>query len=107
VTRLLDTDSPIHLETLPAEEVVDGAPRAGARALGTLGELEVGVWEMTTGAATDVEADEVFVVLAGSATVAFDDGDSLDLSPGVAVRLHAGDRTTWTVHEPLRKLYLG
>ena len=30
----------------------------------------VGVWEMTPGVATDVEEDEVFVVLSGSASIA-------------------------------------
>ena len=79
---------------------------------GPLGELdpltdgEVGLWEAEPGTETDVEVDEVFVVLAGAATVVVEGGETLDLGPGVVVRLYAGDRTTWTVTERLRKLYL-
>ena len=50
--------------------------------------------------------DEVFLVLSGRGTVTFADGGAIDLRPGVLVRLHAGDQTTWTVTERLRKLYL-
>jgi len=48
----------------------------------------------------------VFLVLAGAGRVTFEDGSALDLRPGVLVRLHDGDRTTWEVTERLRKLYL-
>ncbi|MBZ5738138.1 cupin domain-containing protein [Nocardioides mangrovi] len=74
--------------------------------LAELGETEVGVWEMGPGTEEDTEVDEVFVVLAGRGTVAFEDGEVVDLAPGVAVRLTAGERTTWTVTEPLRKVYV-
>ena len=55
---------------------------------------------------TDVEVDEVFVVLAGAGSVTFEDGSSLDLLPGAVVRLHAGDRTVWRVTQAVRKLYV-
>lgn len=75
--------------------------------LGRFAGLEVGVWEMAPGTATDVEADEVFVVIAGRAVVDFPEiGRRLDLGVGDVVRLTAGDRTVWTVHETLRKVYL-
>ena len=95
-------------EPLPAELVVAGAPTAGFVELGTVGEAEFGVWEHTPGTSTDVEADEVFVVLAGAATVSFDDAAlaPIELRPGAVVRLAAGMRTVWTVHETLRKLYI-
>ncbi len=86
--------------------MVSGSPKAGFRAVAAVAGAEIGVWEMTVGVANDVEADEVFVVLSGSATVEFEDGESIELVPGVAVRLRAGDRTTWTVREVLRKVYL-
>lgn len=104
--RLLDTTTPLTAEPLPADTVRDGDPRAGHRPLAGLGGLEVGVWEMTEGVATDVEVDEVFVVLSGEATVDFHDGERIDLAPGAVVRLRAGDRTVWTVHSTLRKVYL-
>jgi uncharacterized cupin superfamily protein len=86
--------------------VVDGSPTAAARTLGAVGDVEVGVWEMSAGTARDTEVDEVFVVLAGAGTVAFADGEVLALAPGTAVRLRAGERTTWTVTSPLRKIWV-
>ena len=92
---------------LPAAQVVAGQPSVGARELGTLGGCGVGVWEITPGVSTDVEADEFFVVLAGRAVVEFDDGTSaLQLQPGSVARLRGGSRTTWTVSETLRKIYI-
>ena len=102
----LDTTARLDHEPLAPTTVVDGSPTTGTRALTTVAGAEVGVWEMTAGTATDVEVDEVFVVLSGSATVTVEGGTPLDLRPGVVVRLHAGDRTTWQVHETLRKVYL-
>lgn len=64
-----------------------------------------GIWQMTPGAATDVEADEVFVVLSGRATVASADGTVLEVGPGDVAVLTEGAETTWTVHETLRKVY--
>ena len=74
--------------------------------LGSFADVEVGVWAMEPGTERDTEVDEVFVVLAGRGTVAFEDGEVLDLAPGVAVRLRAGEQTTWTVTETLRKVYV-
>lgn len=79
---------------------------AEAAPLATLGDAEVGLWEMAPGIDHDTEVDEVFVVLAGRGTVAFADGEVVELTPGVAVRLRAGERTTWTVTETLRKVYV-
>jgi uncharacterized cupin superfamily protein len=87
-------------------DVVNGSPRTSSRVLGRQGEAEVGVWELTTGTVTDTEVDEIFVVLAGDGTVTFPDGSAIQLRPGVAVRLRAGDRTVWTVRETLRKIYV-
>lgn len=105
-SRVLDLFGPVDLEPLAPDDVVDGRPQAGLRVLTNVGETEVGVWEMTAGTATDTEEDEVFLVLGGEATVTFEDGEVVALRAGVAVRLRAGDRTTWQVTETLRKLYL-
>ncbi|MGF0313795.1 cupin domain-containing protein [Rhodococcus sp. IEGM1428] len=104
--RLLDTAVPLARTPIATELTVSGAPEAGFRALTAVAGTEVGVWEMTRGVARDIEVDEVFVVLSGAASVKFENGDTIELSPGVAVRLREGDKTTWTVHETLRKLYL-
>ncbi len=98
---------PLEHEAVTADQAVDGHPRTAAATLGEFGGLEVGVWEMTPGVMRDVESDEIFVVLSGSATVEFDDGTTaLSLHPGDVVRLAAGAKTVWTVTETLRKVYL-
>ena len=94
-------------EPVPADQSVRGEPTTGAATVGEFAGLEVGVWEMAPGVMRDVEADEVFVVLSGSATVELPDGGTpLRLGPGDVVRLAAGTRTEWTVTETLRKVYL-
>ena len=94
-------------EPVPAEQSVRDAPTTAAVEIGEFHGLEVGVWEMSTGVMTDVEADEVFVVLSGAATVAFADGTPrLTLGPGDVVRLAAGAETVWTVTQTLRKIFL-
>lgn len=94
-----------HIELDPAD-VIDGIPNTSLSALVSAGDVEIGIWEITSGIVTDIESDEVFVVLGGRARVEFDDGTALQLSTGSVVRLHAGDRTTWTIDETLRKVYV-
>jgi uncharacterized cupin superfamily protein len=72
----------------------------------TIRDVEVGFWQIDAGSATDIEVDEVFLVLAGSGQVTFGDGSVLPLRPGVLVRLVEGDRTSWLIEQPLRKLYV-
>lgn len=96
----------LHMEPLPPVDVVSGAPTAGSRVIGRLAGVEVGIWEMTPGAVRDVEADEVFVVVSGSATIEFDDGREVVVRPGDVMALVQGQRTVWTVTEPLRKVYV-
>lgn len=64
-----------------------------------------GIWEITPGVVTDVEVDEMFVVVSGRATIEFATGETLDVGPGDLVLLEEGERTTWTVHETLRKVF--
>jgi uncharacterized protein len=98
---------PLDTDPVPTDQRVSGSPRTGVHALTEFGGLEVGVWEMTPGVMTDVESDEVFVVLSGAATVEFADGEpALQLAAGDVVRLTAGAETVWTVTETLRKVYL-
>jgi uncharacterized cupin superfamily protein len=93
--------------SVPAEQAVSGDPTTATSAIAEFGGLEVGVWEMTPGVMNDVETDEVFVVLSGSATVEFADGSpTMRLGRGDLVRLAAGAETVWTVTETLRKVYL-
>ena len=97
----------IPLEPVAPELSVAGEPRQGAVDFADVAGADVGIWEMTPGTADDVEVDEIFVVIAGAATVTFLDTDeTIELSPGSLCRLTAGQRTRWVVTETLRKVYV-
>jgi hypothetical protein len=66
----------------------------------------VGVWEHPVGTSTDIETDEVFVVLSGSGRVLLADGRVLELRPGTVGVLAAGTPTTWEIDETLRKVWV-
>lgn len=95
-------------EPVDPSHVVAGAPTTRLSELDDAFGGGVGLWEMSPGAMSDVEADEVFVVTAGNATVDFIDPQlpSIELRPGSIVRLSEGMRTIWTVRETLTKVYL-
>lgn len=92
---------------LDPASVVEGSPAVTEALLWTSenGKILRGVWQITEGTVTDQEADELFVVTAGRATVQVEGGPTLELAPGVMGVLTEGARTTWTVHEPLRKVF--
>lgn len=92
---------------LDPASVLEGTPAVTEATLWTSedGRIIRGVWQITAGTVTDVEADELFVVVSGKATVAVEGGATLELAPGVMGVLARGARTTWTVHEPLRKVF--
>jgi uncharacterized cupin superfamily protein len=94
------------LEDVPAAQRLAGTPRTGVKRLGEFGGVNLGVWEMTPGTMRDTEVDEVFVVLSGHGTIEFEDGATVSIEAGDIVRLHAGQRTVWTVTQTLRKMYL-
>lgn len=100
----------VPLEPVPASQVVAGTPSAGFIELtdqaGEGDATEIGVWEMTPGSMSDTEVDEVFVVIAGDATVTFADAalPPITLRPGAVVHLTAGMQTVWTVRESIRKV---
>ncbi|MFN8074236.1 MAG: cupin domain-containing protein [Kineosporiaceae bacterium] len=88
-----------------------GAPEVTSRELWASadGTVSEGIWQITPGVVTDVEAHESFVVLFGRATIeSLDDPAQppLQVGAGDHVTLRAGARTRWTVHETLRKVYL-
>ncbi|MFT2817231.1 cupin domain-containing protein [Leifsonia sp. A12D58] len=105
----LTTASALALEytAVPDDQRAAGQPTTGYATLGEFNGSEIGVWEMTPGAMTDVEADEVFIVLSGAASVDFTGTtESITLAPGDVGRLRAGQQTLWTVTETLRKVYV-
>jgi uncharacterized cupin superfamily protein len=98
---------PITLTPVNPSQIVEGTPLTGHVSLGVFAGQEYGVWQMTPGVMTDVEDDELFVVLWGEATVTLeDDGSVIELGPGSVARLAQGMRTTWSVTETLRKVYV-
>ncbi|WAM19183.1 cupin domain-containing protein [Rhodococcus sp. JS3073] len=100
-------DHDLDPQPVASDQSIDGGPRTGTTRLGTFSNIKIGLWEMTPGVMSDVEVDEVFVVLSGSATVEFADGTAaMQLRPGDVARLEAGAATVWTVTETLRKVYL-
>lgn len=100
-------DAPLEFEPVDPAQVVEGSPTTGEIVLSDLDGSEIGVWEMTAGAMSDTEVDEVSVVIAGSATVEFvDSGQVLEVSVGDVLHFAAGDRTIWRVPERLRKVYV-
>jgi uncharacterized cupin superfamily protein len=103
--HILDAD--LEPEPLDPDQIVSGTPEVTGRVLWRSedGQQLRGIWQITPGVVTDTEADELFVVVSGRATIEVADGPTLEVGPGDAGVLHAGDRTTWTVHETLRKAY--
>lgn len=100
-------DLALQPDPLPAEQIISGSPEVNARELWSAPDSSsaVGVWEITPGVVSDVEVDEAFVVISGRATIAIEGGPTLEVGPGDVATLRAGDRTVWTVHETLRKVY--
>lgn len=102
-------DAELEPSELDPAQIVSGDPRVSEVELSSsaIGDRQVirGIWQMTPGVVTDTEADEVFVVLSGRATIEFSDGTQVAVGPGDVVVLTEGAETTWTVHETLRKVY--
>ncbi|MFI6485817.1 cupin domain-containing protein [Nonomuraea sp. NPDC050663] len=94
-------DAVLEADELDPAQIVSGTPAVSVLELGE----GRGIWEITPGVVTDVEHDEIFVVLYGRATIEVEGGPAIEVGPGDVCLLDAGARTTWTVHETLRKVY--
>ncbi|MBR7829982.1 cupin domain-containing protein [Actinospica sp. MGRD01-02] len=107
--RLSVAGAVLRPDELDPAQVVSGDPRTASLVLdeqaGAGRTVERGIWEITPGVVTDVEADEMFVVLSGRATIEIQDGPTLEVGPGDVAVLPEGAVTRWTVHETLRKVY--
>jgi uncharacterized cupin superfamily protein len=101
---------PVTLEDVPSAQVTAGLPRTGLTTVAALAGAQISIWEMTAGGMRDIEIDEVFIVLAGEATVTLFvdevETDRIELRPGVICRLEAGATTRWDVARVLRKVYI-
>lgn len=101
-------DAELEPEPLDPGQIVSGTPEVMSKEIWSSpdGRRSHGVWQITPGVVTDTEVDETFVVVSGRATVEIENGPTLEVGPGDLAVLHEGDRTTWTVHETLRKVYV-
>lgn len=100
------TSQALDPDPLDASQVVSGNPQVSSYELLDTDALAVGIWRHTAGVSTDVEADEIFVVLSGRATIEVASGPTLEVGPGDVGVLEAGAETTWTIHDDLRKIYI-
>ncbi|MGW2620024.1 cupin domain-containing protein [Streptomyces sp. NPDC001500] len=100
-------DADLEPDPLDPAQIVSGAPEVSGKVVWESddGRQLRGIWQITPGIVTDTEADELFVVISGSATIEIEGGPVLSVGPGDMAVLREGDRTTWTVHETLRKAY--
>jgi uncharacterized protein len=100
-------DVELEPDPLDPAQILTGAPEVSGKVLWESedGRQLRGIWQITPGVVTDVEADELFVVVSGRATVEIENGPTLQVGPGDLAVLREGDRTVWTVHETLRKVY--
>ncbi|WP_030624658.1 cupin domain-containing protein [Streptomyces sclerotialus] len=100
-------DAELEPEPLEPDQIVSGDPVVTGKVYWESpdGKQIRGIWQITPGVVTDVEANELFVVVSGRATIEVEGGSVLEVGPGDACFLREGDRTRWTVHETLRKAY--
>ncbi|MDT0465654.1 cupin domain-containing protein [Streptomyces gibsoniae] len=100
-------DAELEPEPLDPAQIVSGTPEVTGKVIWESedGRQMRGIWQITPGVVTDTEANELFVVISGSATIEVEAGPTLHVGPGDMAVLREGDRTTWTVHETLRKAY--
>lgn len=97
---------PLPMQPLPDAQCPQGPVSTGVAVVAITDAYEVGVWEHEAGTSTDIETDEVFVVLSGTGRILLEDGGVLDLRPGVVGVLAVGTRTVWEIDEPLRKVWI-
>jgi uncharacterized cupin superfamily protein len=100
------TNAQLEWSELSAGQCPDGSITTGLAYVAESAFAQVGVWEHPQGTSTDVEQEEVFVVLSGSGRVILQDGTELVLKPGTVGVLAAGTPTTWIIDEPLRKVWI-
>lgn len=72
--------------------------------------VEVGLWKPNGAAGARIEyeldAEETLVVLSGTGELRVDDGEPIELRPGVVVSLARGSRLSWLVDADFRELWI-
>jgi uncharacterized cupin superfamily protein len=101
-------DADLEADPLDPSQIVSGTPEVSGKVLWESedGKILRGIWQITPGVVTDTEANEMFVVISGRATIEVEGGDTIEVGPGDACVLEEGAQTVWTIHETLRKAYV-
>jgi uncharacterized protein len=87
------------------DSVLAGDPVTSNVVLTSDDTVKYGIWQITPGTSVQVAPAGIFVVLSGCATIAVDGGPTFDIGPGDVCIWDGGERTIWTVHETLRKVW--
>lgn len=98
-------DAELTLDAPRSGRVLAGDPVTSSIVLPSDGKVRYGIWQIAPGTAVEVAPRGMFAVLSGHATIAVDDGPTFDVGPGDVCIWDGGERTIWTVHETLRKVY--
>jgi uncharacterized cupin superfamily protein len=95
----------LEFDPLVPEQIIAGEAATADLELAADGPETAGFWSCTPGTFSDVEVHESFLIIAGRATINYEDGRSFELGPGVVHEFAGGERTVWTVHEKLVQAY--
>jgi uncharacterized protein len=87
------------------DSVLAGNPVTSNVLLTSDDKVRYGIWQITPGTSVQVASAGMFVVLSGRATVAVDGGPTFDIGLGDVCIWDGGERTIWTVHETVRKVW--
>lgn len=92
-------------EALDPSQIILGDPQVSSLTLYEGDGCEAGLWQITPGEVTDVEAEESFMVIKGRAIIEYADGRAFTVGPGDTHHFEGGEETTWKVEETLLKSY--
>ena len=108
-TSILDPMTvPLEPWPIPAELVREGSPEAKGMVIARSEDRRTltGVWECSPGIFDwDYTWDETLTVVAGRVMIKDKGGTSQTFRAGDVVHLPVGLKTTWTVHETIRKVF--
>lgn len=92
-------------EELDPAQIVLGDPEVSSITLYRDESCEAGLWQITPGEVTDVEAEESFLVIEGRAVIEYSDGRAFTVGPGDTHSFQGGEETTWKVERKLLKAW--
>ncbi|AHK35242.1 hypothetical protein OPAG_09272 [Rhodococcus opacus PD630] len=98
---------PLTIELTDNQRAASTAPVRSARLYSNDESTQFhGVWEAEPGVHDDYLGQETVVILRGRATITGSSGHTVDVQAGDLVIIDPGEKTTWTVHETIRKVFV-